>query len=91
MTTDRACYRRSLRASPSKEPSASVEHQVELTAESLWGEVSSRLRGALNETTYRTWFDDVAGEELSDEAFVLRVPTDWPSSMMPRPPWRDWR
>jgi chromosomal replication initiator protein len=77
VTTDRACYRRSLRASPSKEPSASVEHQVELTAESLWGEVSSRLRGALNETTYRTWFDDVAGEELSDEAFVLRVPTDF--------------
>ena len=54
-----------------------MEHQVELTAESLWGEVSSRLRGALNETTYRTWFDDVAGEELSDEAFVLRVPTDF--------------
>jgi chromosomal replication initiator protein len=54
-----------------------VERQVELTAESLWGEVSSRLRGALNDTTYRTWFADVEGDELTDEAFVLAVPNDF--------------
>ena len=54
-----------------------MEHQVELTAESLWGEVSSRLQGALNDTTYRTWFADVEGEELSDDAFVLAVPNDF--------------
>ena len=54
-----------------------MEHQVELTAESLWGEVSSRLKGALNETTYRTWFADVDGEELTDEAFVLAIPNDF--------------
>ena len=54
-----------------------MEHQVELTAESLWGEVSSRLQGALNDTTYRTWFADVEGEELSDDAFVLVVPNDF--------------
>src|SRR5919201_1336483 len=27
-----------------------VEHQIELTAESLWGEVADRLKGALNDT-----------------------------------------
>jgi chromosomal replication initiator protein len=58
-----------------------VEPPIELTAESLWSEVSSRLRGALNETTYRTWFDRVDGVALSDDEFVLSVPNaftrDW--------------
>ena len=77
MTTQRGCYCRSLARPHVKELPTSVEHQVELTAESLWGEVSSRLRGALNDTTYRTWFDDVEGEELTDDTFVLRVPNDF--------------
>jgi chromosomal replication initiator protein len=54
-----------------------VEHSVELTAESLWSEVSSRLRGALNETTYRTWFDGASGLELSDDEFVVAVPNNF--------------
>src|SRR5712691_4669196 len=54
-----------------------VEHQTELTAESLWSEVSGRLRGALNDTTYGTWFGEAAGLELSDERFVLAVPNDF--------------
>jgi len=54
-----------------------VEPSIELTAESLWSEVSSRLRGALNETTYRTWFDRVEGIQLSDDEFVLAVPNDF--------------
>jgi chromosomal replication initiator protein len=54
-----------------------VEHQIELTAESLWSEVSGRLRGALNDTTYGTWFGEAAGLELSDERFVLAVPNDF--------------
>ncbi len=54
-----------------------MEHQTELTAESLWSEVASRLRGALNETTYRTWFGEVGGSELSEGAFVLAVPNDF--------------
>jgi chromosomal replication initiator protein len=54
-----------------------VEPSIELTAEGLWSEVSGRLRGALNETTYRTWFDHVEGVELSDEQFVLAVPNDF--------------
>jgi chromosomal replication initiator protein len=54
-----------------------VEPSIELTAESLWSEVASRLKGALNETTYRTWFDHVEGLELSDDEFVLAVPNDF--------------
>jgi chromosomal replication initiator protein len=54
-----------------------VEPSIELTAESLWSEVSSRLRGALNETTYRTWFNHVEGIRLSDAEFVLSVPNDF--------------
>src|SRR6187551_1084493 len=54
-----------------------VEPSIELTAEGLWSEVSSRLRGALNETTYRTWFDHVQGLEMNDDEFVLAVPNDF--------------
>ncbi|HEX8115826.1 MAG TPA: DnaA/Hda family protein, partial [Pyrinomonadaceae bacterium] len=54
-----------------------MEPPIELTAEGLWSEVSGRLRGALNETTYRTWFDGVEGVELNDDKFVLAVPNDF--------------
>jgi chromosomal replication initiator protein len=55
----------------------SVEHQIELTAEGLWSEISGRLRGALNETTYSTWFGEVAGLELDGETLVLAVPNEF--------------
>src|SRR6266542_2661666 len=54
-----------------------VARQQELTAESLWTEVSGRLRGALNDTTFGTWFSDVSSHELTDDAFVLSVPNDF--------------
>jgi chromosomal replication initiator protein len=54
-----------------------VEHQIELTAESLWSEVAGRLRGALNDTTYGTWFGEARGLELEGERFVLAVPNDF--------------
>ncbi len=54
-----------------------VEGQIELTAESLWAEVAGRLKGALNETTYKTWFDGAEGVELTDDAFVVAVPNDF--------------
>ena len=54
-----------------------MEHQTELTAEGLWGEVSGRLRGSLNDTTYATWFGEVAGYDLAEETFVLAVPNDF--------------
>jgi len=54
-----------------------VAPSIELTAEGLWSEVPGRLRGALNETTYRTWFDHVEGLDLNDDEFVLAVPNDF--------------
>ncbi len=54
-----------------------MEGQVELTAESLWAEVAGRLKGALNTTTYRTWFAEVGGVELDDKAFKISVPNDF--------------
>src|SRR5919202_4432582 len=56
---------------------AGVERQIELTAAGLWSEVSGRLKGALNETTYQTWFAEAEGVELSDDAFVIGVPNDF--------------
>jgi chromosomal replication initiator protein len=54
-----------------------VEHPIELTAESLWDDVSARLRGALNEKTFRNWFSEVGGISVDDDAFVLAVPNDF--------------
>jgi chromosomal replication initiator protein len=54
-----------------------VEEPNELTAEHLWSDVSGRLRGALNEKTYRNWFSEVAAVNLDDETFVLSVPNDF--------------
>jgi chromosomal replication initiator protein len=65
------------RLPPQGARTGSVEPSIELTAEGLWSEVSGRLRGALNETTYRTWFDHVEGLELSQDTFVLAVPNDF--------------
>ena len=54
-----------------------MEHQIELTAAGLWSDVSGRLRGALNETTYTTWFGEASGLEIAGETFVLGVPNDF--------------
>ncbi len=54
-----------------------VEGQIELTAESLWNDVAGRLKGALNDTTYGTWFANTGGIGLDGERFVLAVPNDF--------------
>jgi len=56
---------------------ASVEHQLELSAESLWEEISGRLREALSDGTYSKWFGDVRGLELDDDTLVLVVPSEF--------------
>ncbi len=54
-----------------------MEHPIEPTAESLWDGVSARLRGALNEKTFRNWFSEVAPVAVDDDVFVLAVPNDF--------------
>ena len=46
-----------------------MEHQVELSAENLWEEISGRLREALSDGTYSKWFGDV--HELAVESDTL--------------------
>ena len=54
-----------------------MEHQVELSAEHLWEEISGRLKEALSDGTYGKWFGDVRGLELDDDALVLAVPSEF--------------
>jgi chromosomal replication initiator protein len=54
-----------------------VEGQIELTAESLWNDVSARLREALNSTTYQTWFGGIADVGLDGDSFELAVPNEF--------------
>jgi chromosomal replication initiator protein len=54
-----------------------VERQIELTAESLWNDVAARLREALNDTTFQTWFGEVTGAGIEDDAFAISVPNDF--------------
>ena len=72
----RRCYARPP-PTAGRSDTTGVERPIELTAENLWSEVSGRLKGALNETTYQTWFAEAEGVELSDDAFVLGVPNDF--------------
>jgi len=60
-----------------KERPGGVEKPIELTAEGVWNEISSRLREALNENTFSTWFAEVDAVEITDGEFVLSVPNDF--------------
>src|SRR4051794_17048574 len=60
-----------------KERRGGVEKPIELTAEGVWNEVSGRLREALNENTFSTWFDQVDAAAITDGEFVLTVPNDF--------------
>ena len=70
------CYARpSFRSS--KERPGGVEKPIELTAEGVWHEISGRLREALNENTFSTWFAEVEAVGITDGEFVLSVPNDF--------------
>jgi chromosomal replication initiator protein len=56
---------------------ASVEHQVELSTENLWKEVSGRLKEALSDGTYSKWFGDVHELVLEGDTLVLTVPSEF--------------
>jgi chromosomal replication initiator protein len=73
---DRHCYARaSLRSS--KERRGGVEKPIELTSEGIWNEISGRLREALSENTFSTWFAQVKPAEITEDEFVLGVPNDF--------------
>jgi chromosomal replication initiator protein len=72
----RRCYARRFPEAGESERER-VNRHPELTAEGLWREVGGRLKEALNETTYQTWFAEAEGVELSDDTFVIVVPNDF--------------
>jgi chromosomal replication initiator protein len=75
-SSGRRCYARpSFRSS--KERPGGVEKPIELTAEGVWNEISGRLREALNENTFSTWFAEVEAVRITDGEFVLSVPNDF--------------
>ncbi len=49
----------------------------EVTAEGLWTEVSGRLKGALNEASFRTWLTAVAPVEIDGGELVVAVPNNF--------------
>ncbi len=54
-----------------------MEHPLQLSADALWTDVSARLKDALNESTYSTWFAGAEGGDLDDDTFVVVVPNDF--------------
>jgi chromosomal replication initiator protein len=48
-----------------------------VTADALWSEISGRLREALSDATYTTWFSEASGAFVDGGAFVLVVPNDF--------------
>src|SRR5438034_11067742 len=60
-----------------RERPGGVEKPIELTADGVWNEVSGRLREALNENTFSTWFGEVEAAEITESEFVLAVPNEF--------------
>jgi chromosomal replication initiator protein len=58
-------------------PPPFLEPTTELTADTLWSEVSTRLRGALSDSSYNIHFAEVSGLDLTDHAFVLALPNEF--------------
>src|SRR5438093_8895236 len=54
----------------------SVEGPVQLSAETLWTEISARLKETLGDGPYAQWFSGANGT-LEDDAFVLSVRDDF--------------
>ncbi len=57
--------------------SGRVESSIRDNAENLWAAVAERLREALNEATFQTWFGAAMGRELSDDLLVVSVPNEF--------------
>jgi chromosomal replication initiator protein len=53
-----------------------VERPVQLSAESLWTDISARLKETLDDGPYAQWFGDASGE-LADDEFVVSTRDDF--------------
>ena len=54
-----------------------MERPLELSAETLWTDISARLQDVLSGSTYRTWFSDARVADVDEETLVLTVPNDF--------------
>jgi chromosomal replication initiator protein len=54
-----------------------VQRTSVVSADALWVDISSRLREALNDATYTTWFSEAGPGSLDADALVLLVPNDF--------------
>ena len=54
-----------------------MEHATETTAEDLWESIAGRLREALTETTYETWFGHAGPLSLTGDKLLVEVPNDF--------------
>jgi chromosomal replication initiator protein len=70
------CYHRRF-AESVEERTKGVQRTSELSADALWSEISTRLREALKDATFTTWFADATAGSLDGDAFVLLVPNDF--------------
>ena len=54
-----------------------VPNVTETAAENLWESIAGRLREALTETTYETWFGHARPKVLTDDTLLVEVPNDF--------------
>jgi chromosomal replication initiator protein len=54
-----------------------LESSIRNNAESLWDAVARRLREALSEATFQTWFGAAEGSEFTDDFLVVSVPNEF--------------
>jgi chromosomal replication initiator protein len=48
-----------------------------MTSDALWSEVTGRLKGALNDSAYRTWFGEARAVTVSNGELVIAVPNNF--------------
>jgi chromosomal replication initiator protein len=53
------------------------ERTIEPSADSVWADVSDRLRGTLSETTFRVFFGAARPVRLTDETLIISVQNDF--------------
>ena len=61
----------------SREARGRVEQPSETRADDLWNAIAGRLRDALTETTYDTWFGQARPHSFNGERLVVEVPNDF--------------